>query len=307
MTQRSILLAGSCLALVASTATGREWSDSTGKYSVEAEMVAFNEQLVVLKKADHSLVAVPLTKLSAKDNEYLRSKEAADLSGQSAAQPQTWTMQSGLKVIGKVVDYGRRDMTIQRRRGRIYVNDRPLSNLPEVYRRMVPKIVAHFENIPLDTPEQFEAWVLRQKGQSRTFTCEGVVLELENGDEYGVPFFFFAPEEMKILQPGWDRWLAAANDKAQQEQHAFLLQSQAQAYQRDHLASQQIAMMQLQMQAYSAGLFDLWEVRLYPRPGVAAAPVTVVVPARDSRTAAFEAAQRNPGFVVGPVARVTRK
>jgi hypothetical protein len=65
--------------------------------------------------------------------------------------------------------------------------------------------------------------------------------------------------------------------------------------------------MQLQMQAYSAGLFDLWEVRLYPRPGVAAAPVTVVVPARDSRTAAFEAAQRNPGFVVGPVARVTRK
>lgn len=307
MSKRSFLTACTYLALATAVAMGREWTDATGNYSVEAEMVAFNDQTVVLKKLDHKLVAVPLAKLSPKDNDYLRSKEAAELSGQAAAQMQTWTMKSGLKVIGKVVDYGRRQVSIQRRRGKIYVNDRLLSNLPEVYQRMVPKIVGHFENLPLDSHEEFEAWVLKQKGQARTFTCDGVVLELEDGDEYGVPFFFFAPEDMKILQPGWDRWLAAANDKAQQEQHAFLLQSQAQAYQRDRQASQQIAMMQLEMQAYGAGLFELWEVCLYPPPGTLNHPVNVVVPARDSRAAAMEALQRNPGFTVGPVARVRRK
>lgn len=307
MPTRLILIACTCCGLASVRATAREWTDSTGKYTVEADLVAFNDQNVVLKRQDHSLVAVPQAKLSAADQKYVQSQEAAAIGARSASQVQTWTMQDGTKVIGKVVAYGRRDLTIQRRRGKIYVNDRLLSNLPDMYRKMLPKIVAYFEKTPINNEAELEAWVLKQKGQARTFTCEGVMLELENGDEYGVPFFFFAPEEMKILQPGWDRWLAAANNQAQREHHEFLLQSQAQAYQQDRQASQQIAMMQLEMQAYSAGLFDLWEVRLFPGPGVASPPLSVVVPARDSRSAAAEAVQRNPGFIVGPVARVSRR
>jgi len=61
------------------------------------------------------------------------------------------------------------------------------------------------------------------------------------------------------------------------------------------------------MQGYQAGLFDLWEVRLFPRPGVVSPPLSVVVPARDSRSAAAEAVARNPGFVAGPVGRVRRR
>jgi hypothetical protein len=71
--------------------------------------------------------------------------------------------------------------------------------------------------------------------------------------------------------------------------------------------NQQIAVMQLQMQGYQAGLFDLWEVRLFPGPGVASPPLSVVVPARDSRSAAMEAVRRNPGFVAGPVGKVRRQ
>ncbi|MFZ1933828.1 MAG: hypothetical protein WCB27_23765 [Thermoguttaceae bacterium] len=66
-------------------------------------------------------------------------------------------------------------------------------------------------------------------------------------------------------------------------------------------------MMQLQMQGYQAGLFDLWEVRLVPGRGVASPPLSVVVPARDSRSAAVEAVRRNPGFTAGPVRKVSRK
>jgi len=293
--------------LLAADGLARQWTDSTGRYSVEADLIAFNQQTVVLKKENHDLVAVPIARLSQQDQQYLKSKDAEEVIRRSAGQLQTWTMQNGLKVVGKVVDYGRKELVIQRRRGKVYVNDRQFTNLPQVYQRMIPKIVAHFDKSEIDDAKALELWSLKQEGQARRFPCEGVVLELENGDEYAVPFFFFSQNDLKILQPGWERWLAAEQDQPKREQQSFLLQSQAEAYQRDHLVSQQIAMMQLEMLAYSGGLVDLWEVRLFPNPGVPSPPLSVVVPARDSRTATQEALARYPGFTPGPASKVRRK
>jgi hypothetical protein len=220
---------------------------------------------------------------------------------------QKWTMASGLKVVGRVVGYARKDVTVQRRRGKIYVNDRTFDNLPAVYQKMLPKVVTYFEKTAVEDKRGLESWVLKLRGQPRTFTLEGVAIELENGDEYGVPFFFFSKEDLQVLQPGWERWLAADKDRAKREQENLLLQTQAEAYQQDRANNQQIAMMQLQMQGYQAGLFDLWEVRLNPGRGVASPPLSVVVPARDSRSAAQEAVRRNPGFVAGAVGKVSRR
>ncbi len=306
MLNRPILLSLGLWAVFAALAYGRTWTDSTGYYRVEADLIGFSETTAVLKKENDHLVAVPLAKLSEEDRAYLQSKDAAEVSRRSAGAMQTWSMASGLKVIGKVVDYGRRDITVQRRRGKTYVNERLLDNLPEVYQRMLPKIVSHFENTEVEGMPEFNSWVMRLRGEPRTFTCEGVILELENGDEYGVPFFLFSEDDLKILTPGWERWLAAGTDRANQEQESFLLQTQAQAYQQDQRVNQQIAMMQLQMQGYQAGLYDLWEVRLLPGSGVAGRPLSVVVPARDSRSAAAEAVRLNPGFVAGPVSKVMR-
>ncbi|HBO45404.1 MAG TPA: hypothetical protein DD670_16025 [Planctomycetaceae bacterium] len=286
-------------------ADGRTWTDSTGNYQVEADLIAFSETTVVLKKKDNSLVAVPVDKLSENDRGYLKSKEANELFRRSADAKQTWTLASGLEVVGKVVDFGRRDVTIQRRRGTIFVNDRRFDNLPEVYQKMLPKIVSHFEKTEIKDQRGLESWVMTLRGEPRTFTCEGVMLELENGDEYGVPFFLLSSGDVNILQPGWQRWLAAEKDRLQREHESFLLQSQAQAYQQDRLMNQQIAMMQLQMQGVQAGLTNLWEVRLIPGPGVMSPPLSVVVPGRDSRIATLEALRRNPGFVAGPVSRVS--
>ncbi len=172
---------------------------------------------------------------------------------------------------------------------------------------MLPKLVGHFEQTPIDDKRALNSWVMKLRGQPRTFTCEGVALELENGDEYGVPFFFFSEDDLKVLEPGWNRWLATDKDRDQREQQRFLLEAQAQARQQDQLVNQQIAAAQLQMQGYQAGLFDLWEVRLVPGPGAAGGPLSVVVPARDSRSAAVEAVRRNPGYAAGPVAKVSRK
>jgi hypothetical protein len=293
------------IALVVAAPSGafaREWQDSTGKYKTEADLIAFNDEHVVLKRAGKELISIPLDKLSQADRDYLQTLESEKPNVKQEAQ--TWTMRDGTKVVGRIVDYARRDVTIQRRRARTYVNDRVFSNLPEVYQKMVPKIVAHFENIKLDDARAFESWVLKQKGEPRTFKCEGVILELENGDEYGVPFFFFSDDDLKVLKPGWDAWAAANEDPEKQDDATFHVEAQAEAYQRDREMNQQIALMQLNLQAVEAGVTSMWEVMLYPS-GVPSPPLCVVAMGRDSRQASENAMRQNPGYRAGAVRRVS--
>jgi hypothetical protein len=307
MWQRIVLLMSFVSVGFSAAAEGRTWTDSTGNYHVDADLIGFNDTTVVLKKGNRQLVAVPIADLSKDDQTYLAKQEVAELTHPSTDGMQTWTMVSGFKAIGRVVSYGRKDVTIQRRHGQIYVNDRRFDNLPEIGQKMLPKIVSHFENTEINDKRELQAWVLKLRGEPRTYACEGVVLELENGDEYGVPFFLFSADDQKLLRPGWERWLAADKDRAKQEHESFLLQSQAKAYQQDRQTQQQIAVMQLRMQGYEAGLYDLWEVELFPGPRVASPPLRVVVPGRDSRSAAAEAMRLNPGFTAGAVGKVSRK
>src|SRR5205085_12657673 len=130
---------------------------------------------------------------------------------------------------------------------------------------MIPKIVAHFEHLIRDDRQALEDWIVRQQGQPRTFVVDGALLELENGDEYVVPFFFFADQELNILKPGWDQWVAAnANQQyEQQNNQAFLVQSLMAARQNDQQVQRQVAQLQLN-QAVLLGNTSLWEVTLYP-------------------------------------------
>ena len=82
--------------------------------------------------------------------------------------------------------------------------------------------------------------MVKQKAAARTFHCEGVILEFENHEEYAIPFFFFSDEDLKILQPGWEKWLEYANDQEQQERESLYLQSQAMEYKRNQQASQKM-------------------------------------------------------------------
>ncbi|MGV3485173.1 MAG: SHD1 domain-containing protein [Planctomycetaceae bacterium] len=285
----------------AASGTAREWTDSSGHYKVEAELIGFNDKVVVLKKQNDDLISIPLEQLSTEDQDFLKSKDAAIEDG-----IQTWTTRHGLKVRGRVLEYAQKDVTVQRRRGRIYVNDRLFDNLPGIYKEMVLQIVSHFENITIEDKKGLESWTLKLKGAPKTFACEGVLLELESGDLYGVPFFFFSEDDRNVLEPGWERWLAAKNDSQSQQQHSFELEAQASAYQRDRETQRQTMQLQLQLQAYDAGLFDLWEVVMRPM-SPQNAPMLVVVPARDSRQASSEAQRRYPGYAVGAISKVRRR
>jgi hypothetical protein len=284
----------------------RLWTDSTGHYTLEAELALFDERTIVLQRADHELVAIPIEKLSDADRKYLKSKEAGDVVRKSNEATQTWTLRDGQKITGRIVDYALRDVTLQRRRGRIYVNDRLFDNLPEFYQQLIPKIVAQLENLRRDDRASLEAWLVRQRAQPRTLHVEGLVVETENGDEYAVPFFMFSDEDQNLLKPRWSQWRAAGkkNDYAGQEDHAFLLRSLAAARFRNQQVQRDIAGMQLELQAVQAGVTSLWEVTLYPAAGRGGPPLWVVTPGRNSRQATQIAIEQNPGYVAGPVRRV---
>lgn len=291
------------------TAAARVWTDSTGQYTLDADLIAFDDRNVVLRRADHELVALPLDTLSEEDLEYLKSSAARDAARDIAENKQTWLLRDGTELVGRLVNFVKSEITLQRRRGNIYVNDRRFDNLPEFYQRLIPQIVAHFENLRGSDRQTLETWLVRQRAQPRTFAIEGIVVEAENGDEYAVPFFLFSDDDLKLLQAGWEEWLAAhgSSDHSAMADHAFLLQSLAAAKQHDALVKREIALMQLNLKAVATGLTSLWEVTLHPAAGNGGPPRWVVVPGRDSRQATATALEQHAGYVAGPVRRVTRR
>lgn len=291
--------------LPTNSAIARIWTDSTGKYTIEANLIAFNEKSVILQREDHQLGQIPIDKLSKADQDYLKGKEASDAVKKVSGAVQTWNLRSGEKLVGRVVGYERKQMIVQRRRGNIYVNDRLFDNLPKIYQIMVPKIVANDAHLVHDDRQALEDYLVTQKGLPQTFTVEGPLFELETGDEYVVPFFLFSTGDQNLLKPGWDQWLLA-NSKQQYDQRSnqdFLLQSLMAARQRDEQIQQQIAQVQLD-QAIFSGATSLWEVTLYPGRGVAGSPVWVTEAGINSQQASAAAMQKYPGYVRGPVRKV---
>lgn len=66
------------LAVFTSEAAARKWTDSTGKYSIEAEFLNFQDGKVWLKKENGKAVSVPIDKLSKRDGEWVRRRATVD-------------------------------------------------------------------------------------------------------------------------------------------------------------------------------------------------------------------------------------
>jgi hypothetical protein len=297
------------LSLLPGGVDARPWADKSGEYELEADLISFDDDVVVLRRADKELAAMEIAQLSDADRDYLKSDEAKAEKAKSFAAPQKWTLRDGQVIQGKIVDFADRDVTIVRRRGRIFVNDRLMNNLPEFYRDLIPQIVAHDKQIALADGRALRRWLVDQGEQPHVFHVQGVVIEDEHGDELAVPFFLFADADLKLLRSGWDEWLAAHDrrDYASEADHAFLLRSLAAARQQDQNLQREIALMQLTMQSVQAGVTSLWEVTLYPAAGQGGPPLWVVAAGRDSNQATIVAMEQNPGYVAGPVRRVSRR
>ena len=82
---RAMAVAMLWLAAVASAAETRKWTDASGKFAIEAELVQVADGKVTLKRADGELVTVPIETLSAADQAFLRARPAKPAAGEAEA------------------------------------------------------------------------------------------------------------------------------------------------------------------------------------------------------------------------------
>jgi hypothetical protein len=75
--RKACLLPVLIAALCANDALARKWTDSTGRFSVEADFVELVDGQVALKKADGQSIRLPVERLSEADQQHVRSLTAA--------------------------------------------------------------------------------------------------------------------------------------------------------------------------------------------------------------------------------------
>ncbi len=83
--RHALLAAALCLVCWPALCAPRTWTDKTGKFSVEAELVEVKDGQARLKKADGKVVSVPVDRLSAADRQYLTTLDQPEQAGTSAA------------------------------------------------------------------------------------------------------------------------------------------------------------------------------------------------------------------------------
>ena len=90
---RSTYLASAvaCALLALGSVMAREWTDSTGKFKIEGELVAVRAGKAIIEKKDGSIISVPVDRLSAADQEFLKSQDKPQPAPATAPAPATTT------------------------------------------------------------------------------------------------------------------------------------------------------------------------------------------------------------------------
>lgn len=302
----SVLL---CSVVSVSFVSAREWKDKSGKFSVQAEYLASDESQVVIRNEQDELLVVQLEELSEADRQFIREQqqEAAGVTPQAS----TWNLRGGGELQGKARGFNQQKLTLERVRGDVYVNDRKLSELPEAYQRLVPRIVAQIDETTLQSREDLDKYVAKNGGGPFGYQYEGLELVLDGGVTVTVPLALLQEETAADLRPGFERWKNAqmrqtpdAEREDVEQRERLMIDSYSREQQRARAAraaranqnwSRRMKVMQLQLLAAETGLVDLWEVMLLP-PNSYGYPYYVVVPARNSLIAQRIAMQRYPGW-----------
>ena len=290
--------------------TAREWNDASGRFLVRGEYFAANDDTVVVRRRNGTLVGIELNDLSEAEQEYVKERKAAIESSEprpeAIEQFQTWTSRSGFEVKGRIVAFREREVEFRRMAGLVMVNGTAFSRLPPFSQLIAIQIVAELDDPSVKTEADLNRWAAKLGTESRTHTVEGVLLKLEDGTELPVPFFMFSEADLYALRPGYEQWKDGKASEESRTREDFLLQLQAEEHNRGRMESRQIEMMKLNLMAAAAGVTTIWEVFLVPPPGVFARPMSVVVPARDSLQAQQMALAQYPGFRINATRSLSR-
>lgn len=290
----------------------RTWMSANSQYSIKADLVAYNDTTIVLKRGGtEKLLAVEIAQLSEADRKFLADKREADRAGNAASSAKdwhTWTSASGWQIRGRVLAYGRKELVVESKSGAVSINGKSFSSLEGLQQKLVLAVLSKLEEKPIEDEQDIRTYLGSIQGQPKKYTLEGVMLQLESGDQVPVPFFMFSQRDQDLLSPGWEAWSAAEDDSSARAREDFLVQQEANQYQemqQRQARHEQMEVLKLNLLATAVGVTSIWEVALYPGPGTRGRPLTVVVSARNSQAAAQLALQQHRGYVVGPIRKVS--
>ncbi len=280
--------------------SAREWTDASGTYKFDGDLIAASDETIVLRRKAGELEAYRTEQLSESDRTFLKEHLESQKENKPPEEMQTWTGREGLKFRGRVIGYGSKPVVLSHARGKTQINGKSIEELDQLYQFMVPKIVAEYDDKSVMTINDLGLWGRKLRGKEKSFNIDGVMMILENGEKVAAPLFLFSSEERALLEQGWENWNAESTHEAEKKREEFLTQTAAQEYQKSLAqqaqVNQRIQIMQLEMLAVNSGIVQVWEVQLIPLAGVAARSFSVVVPAQNSLTARMLAEQKYPGF-----------
>ena len=101
-------------AAASAIAAGRTWTDHSGKFTIEAELVDIEGETVRLRRPSGDEFTIPLARLSAADQEYVRRQAAGAAAGDSSqATLDEIEFLAGSKLRGKIVARDEQTVTIE--------------------------------------------------------------------------------------------------------------------------------------------------------------------------------------------------
>lgn len=288
----------------------RQWSDPSGKYSVEAELLIADEDVVVLEQEDGEVVALKRKQLSESDRQFVDKQYPTENLPSKIDVDSKWKLSDGEVIAGRLMGFGRQDLNIKRERGDLWVNDRALKELPAAYHKIIPNIVSAIDAVKLETLEETEEHLADQGGGPYKYTVEGIQLDLKDWGVITVPLALLTTEEAKEIAPGFERWQAAqAEEVSDDDRYATEARERLALSSRDRLRRMERPMgerkmqwMELSMLAAGAGVTDVWEVAIFP-PNRYGYGQRVLVSAENSGLARLQVAKKYPGWRIGPIAK----
>ncbi|MFG0264484.1 MAG: SHD1 domain-containing protein [Rhodopirellula sp. JB055] len=285
------------------SAKPRTWTSANGAYKLEGELIGSNDTTAILKRRGSGrLAAVELQDLSDEDREFV-TKLTKERSSDDDLEMHTWTSREGLKIRARILAYGKKEYTLDRKLGAVTINGKAFSTFDPLHQKLILRVLSVLEDTSLEKESNLNQFVASFKGQPKSYTLEGVLMELASGDQIAVPFFMFSEKDLEVLQAGWENWKKYHEDDEARARENLMMRSEASHYQQSMAQQQQrqqLEVLKFNMAAVRTGLTSIWEVRIAPNPGVYGRPTSVMVSARDSLTATQMVLPNYPGyFMVG--------
>jgi len=282
----------------------REWSDNSGHFKVEADLIAFDGETVVLRAKAGRLLALKLADLSKTDVEYLKTPEVAGFENSAPIPeaPTEWSLQNGQVVRGAITGIGIQQLVIFRHDSKVHISFDGKELTDPIYKVLLPEMVNHLASTSFKSLEELDRHLATLKPPSLIYALPTVTITTNNGN-VGIPNFLLKKEEQNYLWSASERLRSLQESELTSEEREkiasrenFLARSYGRG--RNHAVNVPVGISQMQLDflanaALVAARAEFWEVVISP-PNAYLMPFTVVVPAANSADAEAQVAARFP-------------